>query len=263
MREYFDPPLLEISLSETMVDLKDTPYFYNNDGVPTYVDTLPKSASLLPAVTPNADIVAGNEYMISEIINIHDNAPYGIVTEFCFDADQIEYAPLWASQEVAAAFGMALIEKDQAIEVSSPVNKLSQVQYQYGAFAGHWSPYLDIGGQLLTCIPMDLEHHNFPHIFASTDPHLPLVISVARYWPKQRKIRVADIWVPQGCALYIPPKPNTVDAEFIDLHHNRNAALACWEHLGQSSLTTHTLLQQQNGFFYWFWNRKPTIHHSL
>ncbi len=81
------------------------------------------------------------------------------------------------------------------------------------------------------------------------------MISVARYWPKLAKIRLADIWIPQGSALYIPPKPDSKDAEYIDLHHNRNSAQACWGKPNNSSVKTQTLLRVDGGYFYWYWNR--------
>ena len=267
MQGYFDPPLFELSLAEQHVDLADTPYFYNDNGTPTYVKTLPDSAifiseeALIDASSENA--LFGNEYFISKIANVKDNPPYGIETEFSFNDQHLEYQPLWVTQEIANAFSMYLVDNNQAIKVSSPINQLSQVQYQYGAFAGHWSPYLNIGNKLLTYISMDLEHHDFPHIFASTDENLPLVISVARYWPKLAKIRLADIWIPKGSALYIPPKPEIKDAEYIDLHHNRNSAQACWGKPNVTSVKTQTLLRADGGYFYWYWNRQPTTHRNL
>ncbi len=271
MQGYFDRPLFEISLTEQNINLLDTPYFYNNDGIPTYVKTLPKSTVLLSTelfeenASKNDDenIQFGCEYHIAKIVNVKESPPYGVETEFAFNDQNIEYQPLWVTQEIANAFGMYLVEKNQAIKVSSPINQLSQIQYEYGAFAGHWSPYLNIGNNLLTYISVDLEHHDFPHVFASTDDNLPLVISVGRYWPKLAKIRLADIWIPKGSAVYIPPKPRIVDADYIDLHHNRNAAQACWRKPNYSSVKTHTLLRADGGYFYWYWNRLPTTHHNL
>ena len=177
MQGYFDPPLIELSLDEQQVDLADTPYFYNDNGTTTYVKTLPDSAifrseeALIDASSENAGF--GNEYFISKIANVKDKPPYGIETEFSFDDQNLEYQPLWVTQEIINAFGMYLVDKNRAIKVSSPINQLSQVQLQYGAFAGHWSPYLNIGNELLTYISMDLEHHDFPHIFASIDETSP------------------------------------------------------------------------------------------
>lgn len=113
---------------------------------------------------------------------------------------------------------------------------------------------------MLSVVCTDLEHHDFPHVFASVDPKLPLVTSAGRYWPRLGKIRLADLWVPRGSALYIPPKPARPDDECIDLHNNRNSARACWGNLHQESLRTDTLLQLKNGFFHWYWNPRDTVH---
>jgi hypothetical protein len=185
-----------------------------------------------------------------------------VETQLGFLGYEIEYEPMWATRQAAAAFGITLVEAGQAVELSSPVATISQVEYEYGVFAGHWSPYQGTGNQLLSIVCTDLEHHDFPHIFASTDPTLPLVISVGRYWPKEDRIRLADLWVPRGSALYIPPKPALLGQQCVDLHNNRNSARACWGHLRQNSLTTHTLLQAEGGYFYWFWNATATVHTS-
>ena len=73
---------------------------------------------------------------------------------------------MWATREVAAAFGITLVEKGQTVALSNPVAKLSQVEYEYSGYAGHWSPYQGTGNRLLTMVCTDLEHHDFPHIFA-------------------------------------------------------------------------------------------------
>ena len=186
--------------------------------------------------------------------------PYGTETQLGFAAEEVVYAPMWVTRDVAAAFGITLVEPGQAVALSSPVVELQQIEYEYGVFAGHWSPYQDTGNKLLSVVCTDLEHHDFPHIFASTDQAQPLVISVGRYWPKLGKIRLADLWVPRGSALYIPPKPALLGAEVIDLHNNRNSAHACWGNIRQNSITTHTLLQNTGGYFYWYWNAIATAH---
>jgi len=144
--------------------------------------------------------------------------------------------------------------------LSSPVVELQQIEYEYGVFAGHWSPYQNTGNTLLSVVCTDLEHHNFPHVFASTDATQPLVTSVGRYWPKLGKICLADLWVPRGSALYIPPKPASPSLACIDLHNNRNSARACWGDIRQNSIVTHTLLQNENGYFFWYWNALATAH---
>lgn len=260
---YFDAPILELNLSNQNVDITNTPFFYNDNGIPTYLKTLPESIVPLSPARTDPRVAIGREYTVPEVISKKKDGDYGEETQLGFDGHEIEYEPMWATREVAAAFGITLIEKGQAIELSSPVSMLTQAEYEYGVFAGHWSPYQDTGNQLLTVVCTDLEHHNFPHIFASTDPDFPLVISVGRYWPKQNKIRLADLWIPQGSALYIPPKPVLLGQECIDLHNNRNSARACWGSLKQYSVKTHTLLQAEHGYFYWFWNPKPTVHRNL
>lgn len=261
---YFDAPLFEIEKSEIDVDISSTPFFYNDNGKPTYLHELPPGVMPLTPAHTDPKVGVGREYAVSGVIGVKPTPPYGVETQLGFIADkEVIYEPMWATREIAAAFGITLVEKNQAVMLSSPVANLSQVEYNYGAFAGHWSPYQDTGNRLLTIVCTDLEHHDFPHIFASTDPNLPLVISVGRYWPKLGKIRLADLWVPRGSALYIPPKPALLGQECIDLHNNRNSARACWGHLHQSSLSTHTLLQAENGYFYWFWNAMSTVHTNL
>jgi len=63
------------------------------------------------------------------------------------------------------------------------------------------------------------------------------------------EICLADLSVPRGCALYIPPKPALPGAECIDLHNNRNSARTCWGNIRQNTVLTKTLLQNKNRFF--------------
>ncbi len=262
MKGHFDAPILELMLSEKNIDITDTPFFYNDHGVPTYLKTLPENIVPLTPAKTDPQVAIGREHTVPDWIGKKDVSS-GQEVQLDFEGHEIEYEPMWATREVAAAFGITLVEQGQAVELSSPVSMLTQAEYEYGVFAGHWSPYQNTGNQLLTVVCTDLEHHDFPHIFASTDPNFPLVISVGRYWRNQKKIRLADLWVPQGSALYIPPKPLLLGQECIDLHNNRNSARACWGTLGENSVKTHTLLQMNNGYFYWFWNRKPTVHRNL
>ena len=232
----------------------------NDGGRPRYAEKLPRSAKLIQSAPTDPRVAIGNEYVVSQVIGVKKTPPYGIETQLGFVADQVVYAPMWATRDVAAAFGITLVEKGQAVHLESPVKKLSRIEYEYGVFAGHWSPYQGTGNKLLSVACTDLEHHDFPHIFASVDRELPLVTSVGRYWPKLSKIRLADLWVPRGSALYIPPKPSQPEAECIDLHNNRNSARACWGNIRKDSVITDTLLQTKNGFFYWYWNPKETVH---
>lgn len=182
-----------------------------------------------------------------------------------FAASEVVYEPLWATWEVAAAFGITLIEPGQGLRMQSPIRHLENTPFEYGMFAGHQCPYLDDKErlQMQATVCTDLEHHDFPHVFSSVDPQLPLVISVARYWPARDRIFLADLWVPRGKLLYVPPRPKTEGAAYIDLHGNRNSALACWRGGAQKSVQTLTLLPKDSGYFYWFWNALPTIHPLL
>lgn len=257
---HLNPPLFEVNKFSQSVSLKDTPYFYNDDGSPSYLASLPEGGSPVAAKSADARLAVGREYVVSEVISVKQTPPYGVETRLGFVADKVEFEPLWATRDTTAAFGITLVEKGQGVRLSSPVKELAQVEYEYGVFAGHWSPYQNTGNRLLSVVCTDLEHHDFPHVFASTDPRFPLVISVGRYWPKLGKIRLADLWVPQGSALYIPPKPALADPEWIDLHNNRNSARACWGDIEHDTLCTHTLLQLQGGFFHWYWNAQDTAH---
>ncbi|MDR3429583.1 hypothetical protein [Silvimonas sp.] len=260
---HFDAPVFIKELYETTVNITDTPFFYNDGGQPVYLNALPAGVTPLEPATTNPAVAIGNEYIVAEVMAIKPTPPYGVETQLGFIAKEVVYEPMWATRDIAAAFGITLVEPGQGVPLSSPVHTLSQVEYEYGVFAGHWSPYQNTGNNLLTVVCTDLEHHDFPHVFASTDPEFPLVISVARYWPKLSKICVADLWVRRGCALYIPPKPAHNNPECIDLHNNRNSARACWGDIKHGSVVTKTLLQTENGFFYWYWNAAPTVHTNL
>lgn len=261
--EHFNPPVFIKQKHETSINIVQTPFFYNNAGIPSYVAQLPANANLLTPVATNPNLAIGNPYVVSEIIGVKQCQTYGVETQLGFVADQVTYAPMWVTKDIAAAFGIILVAPGEAVTIQSPVDTLSQVEYEYGVFAGHWSPYHNTGDHLLSVVCTDLEHHDFPHVFASTDATFPLVTSVARYWPSLSKICLADLWVPRGSALYIPPKPATPNQTYIDLHNNRNSAHACWGNIKQSSITTDTLLQLENGFFYWYWNASPSVHHHL
>ncbi|TCB33948.1 hypothetical protein E0H82_12485 [Acinetobacter sp. ANC 4910] len=263
---YFEAALLDREVREYEVDIQLTPYFYNDAGRPSYLASLPDGLKPL-ALAPENRKSKGNKYLVPRCLGTKDNAPYGIETQLEFKGTRFEFEALWATRENAAAFGFTLVEAGQAIQIQSPVTTLSQIEYEYGLWASYWCPYLDLGlasGRGKTLFPFictDMEHHDFPHVFASSDANLPLVISVARYWPKQKKIYLADLWVPIGSALYLPPQPAHSEQEYINLHNNRNSAHACWGSQQQTQLKTHTLLQNQGGYFYWYWNKSPTIHH--
>ncbi|MBL8524267.1 MAG: hypothetical protein JNN20_11300 [Betaproteobacteria bacterium] len=256
----FATPVFIEEKKHEQIDLAETPYFHNDGGHPRYVKEVPHGAKLIPTAPTDPHVALGNEYVVAQIKGVKKTPPYGIETQLGFVANEVAYAPMWATPDIAAAFGITLVSPGEAVQLESPIHKLSQIEYEYGVFAGHWSPYQDTGNTLLSVVCTDLEHHDFPHIFASIDKDLPLVTSVGRYWPKLHKICLADLWVPRGCALYIPPKPALLGSECIDLHNNRNSARACWGNIHKNTLLTDTLLQATGGFFYWYWNATDTVH---
>ena len=238
----------------------------NDRGHPTYLASLGAGIHLITESPTNAKMTMGNHYAVpSEISTKITN--WGEQTELEFEGQHFEFMPLVASKETAAAFGITLVQAGEAIQIHSNQKRLSEIHYEYGMMAGHCFAYLDggkpdcSGKTLFPFVATDLEHHDFPHIFSATDQdQLPLVISVGRYFPNLGKIYLADLWVNPGDVLYIPAKPKYSNPEFIDLHNNRNAALACWRgDSNKSTLTTHSLLDT-HGHFYWYWNRRPTIH---
>ena len=263
------------------VDPLKTPYFCNIGGKPVYFETLPIGTVELHPASSDPGISLGNEYKVTT-----DKDPvivepaFGEKTELTFSASQVEYKPMWVTAENVAAFGMTLVKRGQGIRIGIGIDNpmkhpLEQVDYEYGMFAGHWSPYREPNTEkkmdgttddvryLLGSVGTDLECHDFPHVFASVDPKLPLVISVARFWPRLGKIYLADLWVPSGCALYVPPRSHLLGQPYLDLHGNRNSALACWLGGGQTSVQTQTMLQTSDSYFYWFWNNSPSIHPLL
>lgn len=203
-------------------------------------------------------------------------SPYEI-TEFDFHAKEVYYKPLWATKETAQAFGMTLLRSGECIRFE--YEQLMLAQYTYGKWAGHQSPYLGPARQreLLTYNPTDLEFHDFAHVFAARYTRLPLVISVARWRPYVSQIELADLWVRPGDALVLPPKtypakpPSGTDAHLaiVDMHGNRNSALACWFQDGEECLLTETILaipalmDSAKGRPHYHEEKTPTRHESL
>jgi hypothetical protein len=256
-----DPPVFEVEKFSQPVSLAQTPFLFNDDGRPAYLTALPAGVVAMEPAPTDPAMAIGHEHVVSEVIGVKPTPPYGVETQLGFVTTQrVSYEPLWVTRDIAAGFGITLVKPGEAVRIESPVQDLSQVEYEYGVFAGHWSPYQNTGNRLLSVVCTDLEHHDFPHVFASTDPVMPLVISVGRYWPRLARIRLADLWVPQGWALYIPPKPAVPGQACIDLHNNRNSARACWGNIAHDTVTTHTLLQATGGFFHWYWNADDTGH---
>lgn len=255
-----DAPQFEVEKRSQPVSLAQTPFFFNDGGHPTYLAALPDGVEPLQPAPTDPAMAIGREHVVSEVLGVKPTPPYGVENQLGLVAGPVVYEPLWVTPMIAAAFGITLVKPGDAVRLASPVSDLSQVEYEYGVFAGHWSPYQGTGNRLLSVVCTDLEHHDFPHVFASTDPHAPLVISVGRYWPALGRIRLADLWVPRGWALYIPPKPAVPGQACIDLHNNRNSARACWGDIHREGVTTHTLLQATGGFFHWYWNADDTRH---
>lgn len=181
-----------------------------------------------------------------------DQGPPYPITQFDFLAAEVHYQPLLATRENAQAFGMTLLKNGECVRF--PYDDLVMTDYTYGRWAGYQSPYLGRGRgrELLVINPTDLEYHNFPHVFFSRDT-LPLVISVARWRPYVDEITLADLWLPPGDALVLPPKvmPSEPAADVslqdrwrlvLDLHGNRNSAQACRFVGGHPRLETTTIL---------------------
>ena len=259
--DFFKPPIfIEENGTPLDVDLGATPYFHNDGGQPAYAAAVPNGVTLLPTAPVDEGRAFGREYRVPKVAGVKPQPGYGTEIQLDFDGEAIVYEPMWATRETARAFGITLVGPGEAVRLECPHPELQQIEYDYGVFAGHYSPYQETETALIPLVITDLEHHEFPHIFASTDPTLPLVISVGRYWPEKGVIRLADLWVRQGDALYIPPMPPEPVNGCVDLHNNRNSARAAWGSLGQASVVTHTLLQTRDTFTYWFWNGRPTVH---
>ncbi|KAF0814099.1 hypothetical protein IGB42_00996 [Andreprevotia sp. IGB-42] len=182
-----------------------------------------------------------------------DNATPYWIKEFDFKVPEVRYEPMWATSHTAQAFGMTLLQNRQCIRFG--YRDLRAAQYTYGKWAGHQSPYIGAARdrELLTHNPTDLEYHDFPHVFFADATQPPLVISVARWRPFVNEIALADLWIKPGDALILPPKrfpdPPSDNApaadarlKIVDLHGNRNSALACWFQDGLQQLVTETIL---------------------
>lgn len=241
----FDQPILFIAefprnpLDETL------PYLFNNRGVGEQTkEACDKLITIEPTDTRR---VLGQQYdnvsCVPKTINAGTSSAYEIGS-FDFHADEVLYQALPATRENVRGFGMTLLGNQECVRF--PFHGLDMNQYIYGQWAAYQSPYLgaDRGLELLPRNPTDLEFHNFAHVFFSRG-ELPLVISVARWRPYHRQIWLADLWLAPGDAIVLPPQappgvigPDTV----IDLHGNRNSALACRFTDGVRQLPTTTVL---------------------
>ena len=110
----FDAPVFIQELQETAVDIVDAPYFYNNGGQPTYVRELPAGLTPLQAASTNPAVAMGNTYVVPEVIGVKPTPPYGVETQLGFMGEEVVYAPMWATRDVAAAFGITLVEPGRA-----------------------------------------------------------------------------------------------------------------------------------------------------
>ena len=265
---YFRGWLIDRMVSEEIIDLKATPYFYNQPDHPHFTA---RNAAPEQALNPKEIIPADLSDLAVLNVEVIDrrSSDWGITTELSIQhLSPIHYQPIQITPEYAAAFGMVLVQPHEAIYIQSDQLQLSYCQYEYGCYAGYNNPYLDParGNEGRTRYPSictDLEGHNFPHLFVSCDPHVDLVTSVGVYNTKKRTLVVADLWIPRGCALYIPPQDIQDNTEIIYLHNNRNSANACFGQTPiQEQITTYALLNP-NGKIHWFWNRLATEHPQL
>lgn len=247
----FDPVVFILDGSPfPLPDAKTHPYLYNNQGRPEHCRD-PKG-TLIEMAIEDPELERGSRYAhITHKEKIIPDGPYAI-TLFDFKVKEVHYEGLRATPETARAFGMTLLRSGASVHFA--YEGLVCSKYTYGKWAGHQSPYVEAARrrELLTCNPTDLEFHNFPHVFFSQDSH-PLVISVARWRPFVNEISLADLWLAPGDAIVLPPKvfpsPPRAGASYaearrkiVDLHGNRNSALACWSVPAKPTLVTETIL---------------------
>ncbi|WP_329605173.1 hypothetical protein [Undibacterium hunanense] len=253
---HFDAPIfIEDGPYIDLLSFNTYPFLYNQGGHGRQL-RLPFGQEIsLAADNPDLSLGIKYEGISHQTKTIpNDGHPYEI-TGFNFNTTEVEYETLLASKESVQAFGMTLLHSGECLRFE--YEGLIMAQYTYGKWAGYQSPYL--GGarrrELLTYNPTDLEFHDFPHVFFSQDER-PLVISVARWRPYVQEICLADLWVQPGDAIVLPPKtrPTRPDDDLpepekrriiIDLHGNRNSALACWRD-DKPALTTTTILGNAN-----------------
>lgn len=250
----FQPVLLiEHGASADLLDSAQFPYLYNDDGKGLQLSVARGDEISIEHDDPG--LHAGCVYtgIKTGQKEIHDEGslPYQITT-FDFGASEVHYEALAATRENARAFGMTLLKNGECLPFDA--RGLRMANYTYGKWAGHQSPYIGSARrlELLSINPTDLEFHDFMHVFFSCDS-LPLVISVARWRPYVNEIALADLWIQPGDALVLPPKvfppqppPGTPYEQrrriIVDLHGNRNSALACHSVEQRDSLNTTTIL---------------------
>jgi len=250
----FQPVLLiQHGATADLLDSGQFPYLYNDDGKGLQLREARGDEISMEQDDPGLHAGCTYSNIKTGQKEIHDagSVPYQI-TAFDFGTSDVHYEALAASRENARAFGMTLLKNGECLPFDA--RGLRMANYIYGKWAGHQSPYIGSARrlELLSINPTDLEYHNFTHVFFSCDS-LPLVISVARWRPYVNEIALADLWIQPGDAIVLPPKvfpppppPGTPYEQrrriIVDLHGNRNSALACWSVEQRDSLHTTTIL---------------------
>ncbi|NVZ53125.1 hypothetical protein HX792_22475 [Pseudomonas sp. B6002] len=264
---------------EVDLDTRSFPFLYNDHGLARLKPAA--EGRLIQPAPQNPELALGALYtgVTWEPREIPTASGSYTIKSFDFHAREVRYEPMWATEETAQAFGMTLLRSGECIHFDHA--QLILGQYTYGKWAGHQSPYLGPARQreLLTYNPTDLEYHAFPHAFFSRHGRLPLVISVARWRPFVEEIRLADLWVRPGDALVLPPQyfPEALllgapaeqkRLKVVDMHGNRNSALACWFKGGDDALLTETILanadlmKSEAGRPHYHEERAPTRHET-
>jgi hypothetical protein len=272
----FDDVLFIEEISKTPVmDFKQTPFLCNMHGRPALFKT-EEGYTPIKVLPEDPDLDLGEKYR--NIGAYPKRVPAGYeITEFDFRAKEVRYAALPATEQTVRAFGMTLLRNGHCVNMNNdglvpPGCALICAKYMYGKWAGHWSPYQSPPGTrpLITINPTDLEYHDFPHVFFSMGD-VPLVISVARWRPYVNEIALADLWVAPGDAIILPPKrfptnpgenasPADAWRKVVDLHGNRNSALATWSDITRLGLTTQTILLDPAPGIHYHEEITPTVH---
>jgi len=248
----FDQVLfIEDGKEKDLLDPAVYPFLYNNHGEGRQLQQPQGTRTDMAPIDPSlqAGVSYANIGRRTRTVTPDEGVPYQI-EQFDFHAHEVHYEPLWATEDSARAFGATLLRDGHYIEF--PYSGLVMADYTYGIWAGYQSPYLGHGRgrELLPINSTDFEYHNFPHVFFSRDPNVPLVISVARWRPYADEIALADLWVAPGDALLLPPKrmpPAPLPGQdprsiVLDMHGNRNSAHACRYIDGKQQIRTTTIL---------------------
>ncbi|GHA00042.1 hypothetical protein GCM10008090_05880 [Arenicella chitinivorans] len=247
-------------------------WLHNIDGVPKLSPERPKSGSNVARPTHQLTEL-GTRY-VANVIKTKVDKFHNTINELSFTddtgtlVDQLVYAPLVANSEILAFFGGKLISPGECFNLNFSTIEIHT--YTYGIWAMFQSPYLPASRNrdLLPHNWVDFEHHAFPHVFCSQAKQ-HLVISLARYQPATKEIRLADVWVPPKHMLYLPEtiESKEPNSQIFTLHGNRNSALACRDVDAVNSIKTQTILakldscgKQISSSFYH--SQTPTVHRS-